>query len=58
VIWKRGKLKKLGVSIGEIRKNTILNIDDPSYLAKVVNDERESPHVRQEAAKRLAELNS
>lgn len=58
VLWQRGRLEKKGITIVDIRKETIEKMKDETFLAKVVTDENEYFEVRERAAERLEEIRS
>jgi hypothetical protein len=51
----RGKLEPKGLSITEVRKQSLKKIKTESYLAKIAQEDSD-PKVRQEALKRLEEI--
>jgi hypothetical protein len=58
VLWQRGRLEKKGITVVEVRKETIEKMKDEIFLAKVATDENEYSEVREKAAERLAEITS
>jgi hypothetical protein len=56
VLWQRGRLKKKGITVVDIRKETIEKMKDETFLAKIATDENEYFEVRERAAKRLQEI--
>jgi hypothetical protein len=53
----RGKLESKGISVTEIRKQSIKKIKTESYLAKIAKEDSD-PKVRKAALKRLEEIKS
>jgi hypothetical protein len=58
VLWQRGRLEKSGITIVDIRKETIKKMKDENFLAKIVTDENECFEVRERATERLEEIRS
>lgn len=51
----RGKLKPIGISVNEVRKQALEKIESETYLAKTAMNDPD-PKVRQTALKRLEEI--
>jgi len=56
-LLNRGKLKKAGKSITEVRQESIEKLKDPGLLAQIALED-ENPEIRKTAEQRLEELNN
>jgi len=55
-LFNRGKLKKAGKSIAEVRQEAVEKMKDPSMLAQIALEDQ-NPEIRKTAEKRLDEIN-
>ena len=55
VLVRQGKLKKVGITVVDVRKETISKLSDTQLLAKIAMED-ESRRVRDAAAERLKEI--
>ena len=56
-LYSRGKLKKSGKSITEVRQEAVEKLKDPAMLARI-SMEDQNPAIRKTAEDRLQELNN
>jgi hypothetical protein len=54
-LFKKGKLKKAGNSITEVRREAVETLKDPAMLAQIALDDND-PEIRKTAGKRLEEI--
>ena len=56
-LHSRGKLKKSGKTITQVRKESVKNLKNPAMLAQIALDDK-NPDIRKIAEERLEELNT
>jgi len=56
-LFKRGKLKKAGKPVSEVRREAVEKLKDPAMLAQIAIEER-NPVIQKTAENRLKELNN
>ena len=54
--WQRGRLRKQGKSLLEVRMEAVEKAKEPSTLVKIAEDPDEHPDVRRRAGERLKDL--
>jgi predicted CopG family antitoxin len=56
-LYSRGKLKRSGKSISEVRQEAVEKLKDPAMLARIALEDQ-NPDIRKTAEERLEELNN